>query len=289
LLFTFPWLLHFVLLLLGPALASLYYGFTDFTILEPPRFVGLDNYRRLLTEDREFYLAVANTLWLLLILVPTLMLFALTTALLANLPLRGRPVYRTVFFLPSLMPPVVLALLWGWLLNPGYGIINSLLRYVGTQGPLWLASAEWSKPSILVMQLWAVGSTMVLYLAALQDVPTELYEAAEIDGAAWWHKVFYVTRPMISPVTFFLLVINVIWAFQYFTQAYLLGGSGGGFGGPEGSLLFYSLYLYAQAFRYLQMGYASAMGWLMLVLILLMTLLALRTAPRWVHYEGEKR
>lgn len=289
LLFTWPWLLHFVLLLLYPALASLYYGFTDFTILDTPHFVGLDNFRQLLTEDSEFHLAVGNTLWMLFIIVPALMAWAFLTALLANMPLRGRPVYRTVFFLPSLMPPVVLAILWTWLLNPGYGVINSLLRYFGTAGPLWLSSAEWSKPSILLMQLWAVGSTMVLYLAALQDVPVELYEAAELDGAAWWQKVRYVTWPMVSPVTFFMLIINVIWAFQYFTQAYLVAGTGTRFGGPEGSLLFYSLYLYAQAFRYLHMGYASAMGWLMLLIVLLMTLLAIKTSPRWVHYEGEGR
>ena len=253
-------------------------------------FVGLQNYVALLTNDSDFLQAVTNSLWLLFILVPALIAFAFLTALPANLQLRGQVFYRTVFFLPSLMPPVVLAILWVWMLNPRYGLVNSLLNYLGTPGPLWFTDPSWSKPSLLLMQLWAVGPPMILYLAALQDVPHELYDAASIDGANWWHRVVQITWPMVSPVTFFMLITNIIWSFQYFTQAYLIGGAGNSqLGAPEGSLLFYSLYLYGQAFRYLHLGYASAMAWLMLLLVLAMTFVALRSAPRWVHYEGDQR
>lgn len=285
LLFASPWILGVLAFLAYPMLGTLYYSFTRYEIPLPPRWIGLDNYVRLVTEDRFFSLALWNSLYLTVVGIPAQLFFALFCALLLNLKIKGQPVWRTIYIVPTLMPPVAMAILWNWILNPKLGIINNWLAAVGIKGPLWFASPEWSKPSLILMQVWAVGAMTIIYLAALQGVPQELYEAAEIDGAGVLRKFFNITIPLISAVTLFQLITGVIWSLQYFTQAYVLSQQNGGLGSPQGSMLFYGLYLYAQAFQSLRMGYASALAWILLLITALITWVTLVSSRRWAHYD----
>ncbi|MDQ3413157.1 MAG: sugar ABC transporter permease [Chloroflexota bacterium] len=287
LLFASPWILGLILFTAYPMLSTLYYSFTEYELPLPPIWIGLDNYIEMFTRDRRFTRALGNTLYLTLIGIPALLVFALVSALLLNLPVRGMALWRTIYVLPTLAPQVVLAILWGWMLNPDLGIVNNLLEFVGIRGPLWFASPDWSKPAIILTQLWAVGSMTIIYLAALQAVPRDLYEAAEIDGAGRWSRFWNVTVPMISPVTLFQLITGIIWSLQYFTQAYVISGmmSGNpGTGYPGGSLLFYGIYLYEEAFISLNMGYASALAWMLFLMSAAATWLLLTASRRWTHY-----
>ncbi len=289
LLFALPWIIGVLAFLAYPMLASLYYSFTRYDIPVAPRWIGITNYINLVTKDRFFPKALWNSAYLTIIGIPAQLIFALFCAMLLNLKIKGQAIWRTIYVLPTLMPAVVMALLWNWILNPNLGIVNNALKLIGIKGPLWFASPVWSKPSIIIMQVWAVGAMTIIYLAALQGVPQELYEAAELDGAGRWRKFWHVTLPMISPVTLFQLITGIIWSLQYFTQAYIISASGGSaaqtMGAPQGSLLFYGLYLYIQAFEYLRMGYASALAWILFLISALVTWMLIRTSGRWTYYD----
>jgi len=284
LLFVSPWLVGLCVFTLYPILASFYYSFTVYDIISPPQFAGLANYQDLLTTDPLFWKAVRNTLYYVAVAVPLYLCIALAVALLLNMKLRGMALYRTLFFLPSIVPDVASAMLWAWILNPQFGLLNALLRGLGIPTVGWLSDPNWSKPALILIGLWAFGSSMVIFLAALQDVPEALYEAAELDGAGLLRKTWNVTLPMITPTIFFNLVLGMIGAFQYFTTAFVLSQ---GTGGPASSTLFYSLLLYNNAFSYFKMGYSSAMAWLLFAFVFLLTWLVFKSANRWVYYEGE--
>ena len=282
LLFTSPFIVGTLAFTLYPLGASFYYSLTDYKILTAPRWIGLGNYAGLARDDL-FWTSLRNTLYYTLLAVPLGLAFSLLVALALNLRVRGMALYRTIFFLPSIVPAVALSILWLWLLNPQYGLINVALRLLGLPGPGWLADPSWAKPSLVLMHLWGVGSTIVIFLAGLQDVPQQLYEAADIDGARWWHRVRYITIPMVTPVILFNLIIGLINAFQYFTQAYVMTN-----GGPINATLFYALLLYRNAFQYIKMGYASAMAWILFAVVLVCTLAVLWSSRRWVYYSGAK-
>jgi multiple sugar transport system permease protein len=280
--FISPWLIGFVLLTLYPILATLYLSFTDYRVLSPPRWVGWANYRELLLDTENFWPSLGNTVFFFLEL-PLALILGLALALLLNQKLRGMTIYRTLFYLPSIVPVVANAMLWLWLLNPEHGLVNTGLRAVHIPAPAWLASPLWAKPALIVMDLWAVGGSMVIYLAALQGVPTSLYEAADLDGANAFQKLVSVTLPAISPVIFFNLIMGVIGTFQYFTQTFVMTK-----GGPDKATLFYALYLYQNAFQYFRMGAACAMAWLLFLVTLAATFLVFKTSAGWVYYEGER-
>jgi multiple sugar transport system permease protein len=282
-LYLSPWLVGLVVFLIGPIIASIYLSLTQYDILAPPRWVGLANYRHALFEDDLFWRAVYNTVYYAALFVPLNIAGSLATALLLNQPVRGQAVFRTLFFVPSITPAVAATLLWMWILNPQFGPLNALLDAVGIPGPPWLSSSTWAKPSIVLMSLWAAvgGGTMIIFLAGLQSIPLELYEAAEIDGSGEWHKFRHVTLPMLSPSIFFNLVIGLIAACHVFTPAYVATE-----GGPNYATMFYVLYLFNNAFRFLYMGYAATLAWLFVAMVLVLVVLQFRFAARWVYYEG---
>lgn len=287
LLYVSPWLAGFVVFTAGPFVASAYLSFTDYQILAPPRYVGLDNYARALSgEDELFWKAVYNTTYYAVLFVPMSIVGSLAAALLLNVRIRGQAVFRTMFFIPSITPAVAAILLWIWVFSPEFGPLNSLLYLIGIPGPSWLGSPVWSKPALILMSLWGAvgGSTMIIFLAGLQGIPTELYEASRIDGANAWQEFVNVTVPMLSPAVFFNLVVGMIGAFRVFTAAFVATG-----GGPTYSTMFYMLHLFNNAFLYLYMGYASALAWLFVLLVLVLVVAQVWMARRWVYYEGEVR
>jgi multiple sugar transport system permease protein len=263
-------------------LTSLYLSLTNYSVLMPTQFVGLYNYQEML-KDKSMGLSIYNTAYYAALAVPLGISVALILALLLNSKhLRGRSLFRAMYYVPSIMPIVALSILWIWILQPRFGLINTLLGVFGIDGPNWLGDPAWAKAGLVVMTLTGVGSNMVILLAALQGVPVHLYEAAEIDGANWWSKFRHVTIPMISPALFFTLVIGFIGTFQVFTQAYVMTE-----GGPADSTLFYVLYLYRYAFNYFKMGYASAMAWLLFIVIVILTYIQFRLSSRWVYYAEQ--
>jgi len=283
LLFISPWLIGFLILTLYPIAASAYYSLTRYDVISSPEFVGLGNYVDLFTKNPLFWQAVGNTLYYAVIAIPLNICIAIGVALLLNLEVRGRSVYRTVFFLPSIVPDIAAAMLWAWILNPQFGLANATLKALGLPTIGWLTDPNWSKPSLILINAWAFGGSVVIFLAALQDIPRQLYEAADLDGANAWVRTRYITLPMLTPVIFFNLINGIIGAFQYFTNAYVITG---GSGGPAGSTTFYSLLLYRNAFSYFKMGYASAMAWILFAAVFVMTLLLFKSSGRWVYYEG---
>ncbi len=283
LLFASPWIVGLALFWIYPILASFYYSFTEFNGIQNPQWIGLQNYSALFTQDSEFWIAVYNTLYFSIISIPLAIVLAFALALLLNAKIRGQTFYRTVYFLPTLVPEVALALVWIYLFNPATGLINVPFDWLDVRGPCWLACAAWSRPTIVMLALWIIGGQVVLYLAGLQDVPQDLYDAAAVDGANAIQKFWAVTFPIMTPVIFFHLVTSVIGAFQFFDIPYIMTG---GTGQPENTLLFYSILLYKNAFAYFKMGYASAIAWLMFLAILLITLAIFRSARHWVHYGG---
>ncbi|HEY3110977.1 MAG TPA: sugar ABC transporter permease [Chloroflexota bacterium] len=279
-----PWLLGLVLFTGGPILASLYFSFTDWNVLTAPRWVGLDNYVQLATVDPIFWTSLYNTAFYTVGHVPLTFLVALLAALLLNQPVPLIPFFRTVFYLPTVTAGVALSILWLWIFNPEFGLVNYVLGLVGIPGPGWLSSKEWAKPALILMSAWGFGESMVILLAGLQGVPVHLYEAAKIDGANRLQEFRHVTLPMLSPVSFFVLIVSVIGSFQVFTNVYVMTK-----GGPADATLMYVLQMYFKAFSDLKMGYTSAMAWILFAIILAFTLLQFRFARRWVYYEGETR
>lgn len=282
-LFAAPWILGLLLFYAFPLLASIYFSFTTYSILQSGEFVGLDNYKQL-AKDPLFWKSIYNTIYFVIFFVPLSIFFGVALAMMLNMKVKGMALYRTIYFLPTLVPQVAMAVLWMWLLNPGFGLINGLLDLIGITGPSWLGSEIWSKPSLILMSLWGIGQAVVIYLAGLGDIPDEYYEAAEVDGANWLQKTLHVTLPLLTPVIFYNLVMGVIGAFQQFTLPYTLTQ---GQGTPANSLTFYVMYLYDNAFKFFKMGYASAMAWILFVVIMLLTLLIFVSSKRWVHYQGK--
>jgi multiple sugar transport system permease protein len=275
-------LLGFVLFSLGPMVASLYLSFTEYDILTPPRWVGGANYHRLATSDP----FLAKTLWNTLVYfigIPIGILISLLMAMAVNRKMRGQEFFRTVYFLPSVCSAVALALIWKWLYNSDYGLINTTLQQLGVMHPpRWLDDPAWVKPALIILSVWAtVGYNMLLFLAALQNVPRHLYEAADLDGATPWQVFWKVTFPLISPTTFFVLVMGIIGGFQNFDLVYISTR-----GGPEYASATYMIYLYQNGFQYYRMGYASALAWVLTAVILVVTWLQFRLSSKWVHYES---
>jgi multiple sugar transport system permease protein len=279
--FISPWVIGFLSFTIYPLLASFYYSFTDFSLFGSPKWIGLTNYIKLF-DDPKFYKSLGNTLIFSVFIVPASIILAMGLAILLNNKLRGNSIYRTIIFMPSVVPAVASAVVWIWILNPQWGLLNGLLRFLNINGPPWLSSADWAKPALLIVTLWMIGSDMVLYLAGLQEIPLEYYEAAELDGASGWQKALNITVPLLTPIMFFHLVNAFIWSFQYFSIPFIVSIEGSG--RPADSLLFYSLYLYQNAFRYLKMGYASAMAWMLFLLVMLCTFFILKSSKRWVNY-----
>lgn len=283
-LFLLPWTIGFVAFTLYPMVASLIYSFSIYHSRKPLEFIGLQNYANLLTDDL-FWKALQNTMYMVIIAVPFTLLLAFLCAVLLNLKVKGQSIYRVIYFLPSIVPTVASTILWLWILNPQSGILNTILGFFGVQGPNWLSDPTWSKPSLIMLGIWGMGATIMIYLSGLQDVPVTLLEAAELDGAGWWQKMWYVTLPMVSPITVFALITGVIAMFQYFAQAYVFRGVQT-LGFPLNSTLFYSVYLYQVGFLYLKMGYASAMAWVLFIIILVCTIILLKVSDRFAYYAG---
>jgi len=279
-LFASPWLLGLLFFVLGPTIASLVLSMTDYPVIVAPKWIGLSNFVAMSHDDLVWQSLKVTSLYSLGA-VPLGLIFAFLVALLMNQGVRGVRVYRTIYYLPAVITGVPVALVWMWVLNPDFGLVNNALRLIGIVGPKWLFSRVWVIPAFIVMSLWNIGAPMVIFLAGLQGIPVHLYEAAEIDGATAWVKFWNVTVPMMSPVILFNLVMGVIGSFQTFTPAFIMTN-----GGPANGSLFYGLFLYDNAFRWFKMGYASALAWLMFLIILVMTLLVFRLTNRWVYYGG---
>ncbi|GAK38732.1 sugar ABC transporter permease [Paenibacillus urinalis] len=282
-LFASPWVIGLLVFFGAPLVSSLYFSLTTYSILQPGEFVGFQNYASLM-KDSVFWTSINNTIYFVVFFVPLSIFFGVALAMLLNMKIRGMAVYRTIFFLPTLVPAVAMAVLWMWLLNPGFGLVNGILDGMGIQGPAWLGSETWSKPSLILMSLWGIGQSIVIYLAGLNDISSDYYEAAEIDGAGWFSKVKSVTLPLLTPVIFYNLVMGVINAFQQFTLPYTLTN---GQGTPADSMKFYVMYLYDNGFKFFKMGYASAMAWILFIIVMVLTAVIFGSSKKWVHYQGE--
>jgi multiple sugar transport system permease protein len=285
-LFLLPWALGFLLFIAGPMVASLFLSFTSYDIAHPPTFVGLANYRQALRLDPLFWPSMGRTFYYALVVVPIGLAVSLLLAVLLNQRLAGTNLLRALYFLPHLTPVVATAVLWQWIFQPDVGLLNYGLHLIGVKGPGWLGSVEWAIPALIIMAIWrsAGGNAMMIFLAGLQGVPQELYEAAAIDGAGRWRRFRHVTVPMLTPTIFFNLVLGVIGSLQVFTSALVATN-----GGPAYATWFYALHIYTNAFQYFKMGYAAALAWIFFVIILAITYLQVRTSGRWVYYAGEVR
>jgi multiple sugar transport system permease protein len=296
-----PWLIGFSVFFGYPLVMSVYLSFTHYDLLSSPKWIGTANYRYLFTQDPQVGQAVKNTLWIIAVMVPLQVVFAFGVAMMLARARRGAGFFRTIFYLPALAPPVAATLAFVYILNPATGPVNILLKHLGIEGPLWFQSPSWSKPSLVLLGIWGVGNIMIIFLAAILDVPRHLYESAELDGAGPLQRLRWVTLPTISPVILFSVVIGVIAGLQYFTQAYVAANVASGqasqagdqtvnnLGYPEASTLFYPVLLYQHGFRYFNMGYASAMSVLLLVVAFTITVLIIRNSRRWVHYVGSAK
>lgn len=289
--FCLPWIIGLIVFRAYPIGAAFWYSLTDYQGMNPPEFIGFANYGSL-TRDSELGNAARNTIEYTLMAIPASIATALSLALILNSKIRGLPFYRTLFFLPILVPDAALAIVWLQMFNPQWGLVNLIIEgfakfFLGLEiaGPGWTSSTEWSKPTLVILNIWVVGQSMVIYLAALQDVPQDLMDAASVDGANWYQKIRNVTVPLITPVIFFQLVTGLIGALQLFTQPFIISK---GVGEPAQSLMFYSMQLYRQAFVYFNMGKASAMAWILFLVILLLSFVIFRTSG-WVHYGGEEK
>ena len=282
-LFLAPWLLGFFGLFIGPGLGSLYFSFTKYDVLSPPEFIGTANYVKMFIDDDLFWSSLGRTVYYAGIGVPLGILGSMAAAMLLNTKVRGVTLFRTLFFMPSLVPIVASAVLWTWLLNADFGILNQALRNMGFDPPGWFSEQKWAIPSLILMGLWGgIGGTrMIIFLAGLQGVPDALYDAAAIDGAGAWGRLRHVTLPLLTPTIFFNLVLGIIGALQTFTAAFVATE-----GGPAFATWFFGLHLYKQAFDYWNMGYASALAWFFAVVIVTLTILQQRLSARWVFYYG---
>ena len=277
-----PWLVGFVCLTLGPVVFSFAMSLANWDMINPPKMVGFANYATIFGDDFRFRQSLKVTAVYAAFAVPLGLVCSLALAMLLNLQLRGMRVFRSIFYIPAILPGVAVAMVWLTVFRPQGGVFNSVLGWFGIAPAPWLTSPEWALPSFVIMSLWGVGGGMIIYLAGLQSVPTQLYEAAEIDGAGSWRKFRNVTLPMISPTIFFNLIMGVIGSFQVFTSSFIMTQ-----GGPAYATLFYVLYLYMKAFNYLQMGYACALAWILFAIILALTLIVFKSSARWVYYEAE--
>jgi len=288
--FIGPWILGFIIFTVGPMLASLFFSFTEYDIVTAPKWVGLTNYTNLIHDDL-FWHSLGITFKYAALALPLGLVISYLIAVLLNQKIRGINVWRTLYFIPSVIAGVAVALLWSRIFDPKLGILNPLLAQIGIKGPGWLSDPQWAVPALVIMSLWSVGGNIIIYLAGLQGVPTDLYDAAKVDGATAWQRFRHVTLPMTTPVIFYNLILGLIGTFQYFTEVYVIssGNSGGGLGGPARSTLFYNIYLYQNAFKYFHMGYASTMAWVLFIIVLGLTLLIFRSSDTWVFYEGQLR
>jgi multiple sugar transport system permease protein len=283
-LFALPWILGLIIFYVYPLFMSAYYSFTDYSILESGSWVGLENYQTLF-KDNVFWISIYNTMFYTLIFVPLSIIMDVGIALLLNMKIRGQGIYRTLFFIPSLVPPVATTIIWLWLLNPQFGLVNYWLGEVGISGPPWIGSEAWAKPSLIMMSLWTTGQAIIIFLAGLQDISQDYYDAAHVDGANIWQRTRNITLPLLTPVIFFNLIIGIIGALQNFVLPYTLTN---GQGTPANSMMFYVMYLYTNGFGYLKMGYASAMAWILFLLVVVLTSLIFLSQKRWVHYQGKE-
>jgi multiple sugar transport system permease protein len=296
--FVSPWLAGFVLFTAYPVVASFYYSLCFYDGISEPHFVGLENYARLV-RDPLFWKSLGNTLYFVALWVPAGIGFCLFAAMLLNQGVRGQSIFRTLYYIPSITPIVAVSVLWMWVLQPTYGLLNSAMQPCFAMLndalvwlhlpwritlPGWLNDPAWAKPAIVMMTVWGMGNTVLIFLAGLQDVPRSLYESADIDGANGFHRFRYITLPMLSPVIFFNVIMGIIGGFQVFTQAYVMTR-----GGPEDATLFYAYYLFNNAFLFFNMGYASAMAWVLFLVVVVCTWVAFRSSARWVYYAGETK
>jgi len=280
-LFILPWLLGLIFFDAGPIVASFVVGLTDWSMLADPNWIGAANYERML-DDETFFKALRNSIYYGFGSVSLGLIVAFLLALLLNQPVRGIALFRTIFYLPALVSGIAVAILWTNILQPEYGLLNTALAKIGIEGPGWLKSPEWAMPGLILMSIWGVGGSVVIFLAGLQGVPTHLYEAASLDGAGSWSKFWNVTVPMMSPVIFYNVIVGVIVSLQSFVLILIMTD-----GRPANSTLVLGLYLYRHAFRFLDMGYASAIAWVLLMFIMLITAVQFLAARFWVFYEGE--
>jgi multiple sugar transport system permease protein len=288
LVFVSPFLIGFLVFTAGPLLASLYFSFTEYDVINPPQWQGLENYRRMV-EDERFTKTLYNSLYFTLLYVPTAIPFALSLAMLLNANVRGVGLWRTAFYLPEITPAVAAGVLWLRILSPQDGLLNQALAAIGIQGPAWTIDAQWVKPAIVIMRLWSVGWMVIVYMAALKQVPAVLYEAALVDGAGAWRRFWSITLPMISNVLFFTLVMLTIFSLNIFTEPMVMFPPQvfGGQMGPQDSALFYVLYLFDQAFRHFRMGYASALAWVLFLATIVIVTIQIRGSRRFVYTEGD--
>ncbi len=281
-LFIMPWILGFIIFVFAPMVASAFLSLTQFSVMSPPEWIGTANYVQMVHTPL-FWQSLSNTLFMVALDLPLGLLASLSAAVLLNQKLRGINIFRTIFYLPALIPAIANVLLWVWIFDKDSGILNVFLKLIGLAPQPWLTDPQWAKPSLILMNLWGIGGAMLIYLAGLKGIPMELHEAGKIDGANTWQAFWKITIPLLTPTILFQLVIGVIFEFQIFTQGYILGG------GPNFSTTFYVLELFNNAFRYLKMGYASAMAWVLFAITLVITLLVFRSTPYWVYYEAERR
>jgi multiple sugar transport system permease protein len=279
--FVSPWALGFLFFTIYPIGASFYYSLTRYDVLRPPKFIGLRNYVELFTRDEMFVIVIRNTLFMVIVGVPIALVVAFLLASLLNNPVRLRPVFRTIFFIPSIVPAVATAMVWLWIYNTQWGMINTFLASQGLPIIPFLSDPNLAKPSLIIINCWAQGGSIVIFLAALQDVPRTLYEAALVDGAGSWQRFWNITIPMCTPAILFVLITDLIGTFQSFTLPWLLTE-----GGPNNATELYGLYLYRNAFRFFKMGYASALAWILFLVIVIFTILVFRSSARWVYYGG---
>jgi len=278
-----PWAVGFLVFLAWPMVRSLYLSFTDYSLLSPPVWVGFQNYQRIFA-DPDFWQSLKVTLIFALGSVPGGTIIALAIAMVLSQKLRGINFWRTIFFMPSILSSIAVAILWLFIFRPEGGLLNIALGWIGIQGPSWITSETWALPALILMSWWTVGGQMVIYLAGLKGIPDTFYEAAEIDGANGWQKFRFVTIPMLSPTIFFNVVLGIIGALQVFDVGWVMTR-----GGPNKATLFYMINLYQRAFAYVQMGYASALAWILFIIIMAITLLVIRSSAVWVYYEAETK
>jgi multiple sugar transport system permease protein len=286
LLFILPWIISLLVFTAYPTIATLYLSFTDYNILQPPSWIGLDNYSTMFQEDPAFWTAVRNSAVYALVSVPLKLVIAFGLALLLNMGVRGIGLYRTIFYLPTLVPPIAATIIFILLFSPSGGPINTIFASVGLRAPDWLNDPNWALPALMILGIWPLGVETLAFLAGLKEIPQDLLDAAAVDGAEGWQRLRHVIIPLISPVILFNLVIGVIYSFQVFTQALVIGGTNGE---PLESTLMFLVLIYRNAFRYFSMGYAAALSVVLFAAVLLLTLLIFRTARSWVHYEGGLR
>lgn len=285
-LFILPWLLGLIIFTLGPMIFSLILSFSKWDVItgvESIQYVGLDNFKAIF-HDPLFYQSLKVTFIFALVSVPLFQVASILIAVLLNMRSRGMKFFRLIYFMPSVIPAVATSMMWVMIFNPEYGILNEALAWFGIQGPAWLQDPNYALGALIVMGLWGIGNTIIIYLSGLQGVPEDLYEAGELDGAGIFRRFFSITLPLITPTIFFNLIMGIIGGFQYFTQAFVMTN-----GGPLNSTLFYNLYLYNKAFIEFDMGYASALSWILFIIILLFTLLVIRSSSFWVYYQGDDR